>query len=102
MTLREFGVSENYLVNLHVRNGRCPFHRDYKPSAYWNSNNIYCFTCSKTYSLSEIRRRLNVYLIWNDDISTSASAPSFEESYGFKPFEVLFSYDFNQELSSSE
>ncbi len=101
MTLREFGVSENYLVSLGVRNGRCPFHRDYKPSAYLNANNIYCFTCSKTYSLSEIRQRFNIQIAWAENSSLSAP-PTFEESYGYKPFEVLFSYNFDLESPSSK
>ncbi len=96
MTLREFGVEAGYLVSLQIRNGRCPFHRDYKPSAYWNSNNIYCFTCSKAFYLTEIRQRFNAHIAWTEDFL--APPVSFEVSYGYQPFEVLFNYNFNGEL----
>ncbi len=96
MILREFGVESGYLLNLQVRYGRCPFHTDYKPSAYWNSNNIYCFTCSKTFSFSEIRHRLGVQITWEEE-NLIPPALSFEKAYGYKPFQVLFQYDFSQE-----
>ena len=54
VTLREFLESKGALDASGVKCS-CPFHRDRHPSAYVNSDSIYCFTCGRSYSLNDFK-----------------------------------------------
>jgi hypothetical protein len=87
MTLRQFMEAKG-LATAGVNKCHCAFHgSDIKKSAFLNPNNIYCFACSRTYTLWDFQQAFGVVL--DRDESEGGVMKS-----GYVKDQVLFEYPF--------
>ena len=71
----------------------CPYHGDRSPSAILNPNSIYCFTCSRLYTLWDYSQAFGVVLDKvPEEESSCLNSVKGKHSYSYN--QVLFQYDF--------
>ena len=71
----------------------CPYHNDRSASAILNLNSIYCFTCSRLYTLWDFEQAFDILLDWvSEDDSALLSSIKGKQSYQYN--QVLFNYPF--------
>ena len=87
MTLRQFLEAKGFA---HPGKDKCfcLWHADRKPSAYLNSNNIYCFSCGRVYGLRDFEEYFDVVL----DRVPEESGPQVKAGYSYN--QVLFEFPF--------
>lgn len=94
MNLEQFMTQRGYYPG-HGNKCLCPFHSDNTPSCYLNPNNIYCFTCVRTYTLYDFRRVFGVHLERVDEGSEMLNSIKGTPT-GLSPNEVIFTYNWSK------